>query len=94
MSVNAELQFGAGRSSVVVPRDAVLRYADGRTVVWVIEAADGADRAAERLVETGLSFDGLVEIRQGVTTGDRVVVEGNEALRNGQRVAIRQGGAP
>ena len=57
MSANAELQFGAGRSSVVVPRDAVLRYADGRTVVWVAEAADGTDRAKERLVETGLSFD-------------------------------------
>ena len=94
MSVNAELTFGAGRSSVVVPRDAVLRYADGRTVVWVIVSADGADRAEERLVETGLSFDSLVEIRQGVRNGERVVIEGNEALRGGQPVAIRQPRAP
>ena len=31
MSVNAELKLDAGRTSVVVPRDAVLRYADGRS---------------------------------------------------------------
>ena len=57
-------------------------------------SADGADRAEERLVETGLSFDSLVEIRQGVRNGERVVIEGNEALRGGQPVAIRQPRAP
>ena len=90
MSVSAELRFGAGRTSVAIPRDAVLRYADGRTVVWVVDASDGAERVSERLVETGLNFDGLVEITSGLSTGEKVVVEGNESLRNGQMVSVRE----
>jgi RND family efflux transporter MFP subunit len=93
MSVNAELKLDAGRTSVVVPRDSVLRYADGRTVVWVVEPDDGLYLARERLVQTGLSFDGLVEIYSGVSAGERVVIQGNEALRAGQIVTIRSGGS-
>jgi RND family efflux transporter MFP subunit len=89
MSVNAELSLATGGRGVVVPRDAVLRYADGRSVVWVIEDSDGSDRALERLVQTGLVFDGMVEVTAGVVTGERVVVEGNEALRPGQAVTAR-----
>jgi multidrug efflux pump subunit AcrA (membrane-fusion protein) len=87
MSVHAEVKLDAGRRGIVVPRDAVLRYADGRAVVWVAETVNGEDRAAERLVQTGLSFDGLVEITGGISAGERVVIAGNEALRGGQPLA-------
>lgn len=84
MSVNAEVKLDTGRRGVVVPRDAVLRYSDGRAVVWVAERVNGEDRAAERLVETGLNFDGVVEITRGIQVGERIVIEGNEALRGGE----------
>ena len=89
MSVTADLKLSAGRSSVVISRDAVLRYADGRTVVWVVEKDDGLPVVRERLVQTGLSFNGMVEVFSGVEAGEEVVVEGNEALRNGQMVIVR-----
>lgn len=88
VSVTARVALDTQRSGTTVPRDAVLRYADGRSVVWVVLTEDGMDRADERLVSTGLSFDGRIEIRNGVDTGDRVVVVGNESLRNGQAVRI------
>ena len=47
------------------------------------------DTVTERLVETGLAFDGLVEVRTGLQAGARVVVQGNETLQGGQRVAIQ-----
>ena len=73
-----------------MPRDATLRYSDGRIVVWTVQ--DGSDglTVTEKLVETGVQFDGLVEIRSGLTPGAQVVVRGNEALQDGQRVTIRQ----
>jgi RND family efflux transporter MFP subunit len=89
MSVNAELSLATGARGPVVPRDAVLRYADGRSVVWVVERSGETDRAVERLVQTGMVFDGLVEVLAGVTPGERVVVEGNEALRAEQPVTAR-----
>ncbi len=44
----------------------------------------------ERQVQTGLSFDGRVVIHSGLEPDVRVVVEGNEALQQGQRVSVRE----
>lgn len=90
MSVRAVLRVPTGREGLVVPRDATLRYSDGRIVVWTVQ--DGSDGlvVTEKLVETGVQFDGLVEIRSGLTAGAQVVVRGNEALQDGQRVTIHQ----
>lgn len=94
MSARAKLQIPdrSGTESagdgLVVPRDAVLRYPDGRTVVWSVEQGDGMWVARENLVNTGQSFNGLVEISEGLSVGARVVVQGNEVLQDGQRVRI------
>lgn len=88
MSVRAVIRIGTDRQGEVVPRDALIRYPDGRTVVWV--AAVEGDRyvVEERQVKTGLTFDGKVEIIEGLSSGERVVIRGNEALRQGQQVRI------
>lgn len=90
MSARAEVRLPTGKSGVTVPRDAVLRYADGRQIVWVVESSEGKTVAAERLVKTGLVFDGEVEIHSGVSAGETVVIKGNEALRNGLAVAVSE----
>ncbi len=92
MSARAELSLATGRTGLVVPRDAILRFPDGRVVVWVVESTDAGPVAAERVVRTGLAFDGMVEILSGLEGGARVVIKGNEALRNGQRVAPQGAG--
>ena len=88
MSANGRLAVGAGREGVVLPRDALLRYPDGRIVAWTVGPDD---TVSERVVETGLGFDGLVEITRGLEPGERVVVRGNELLREGQSVTVREG---
>ena len=75
-----------------MPRDAVLRHSDGRSIVWVVEAGEQGLEARERLVQPGLNFDGLVEIRKGLSEGDKAVVEGNESLRSGQLVSTTTAG--
>ncbi len=91
MSARAQLDLATGRRGVVVPRDAVLRFPDGRAVVWVVQAGEGGPVAAEKRVSTGLAFDGLVEVTDGLEPGATVVVEGNASLQNGQRVRVRDG---
>ncbi|WP_158675318.1 efflux RND transporter periplasmic adaptor subunit [Thiohalobacter thiocyanaticus] len=90
MSAHAELQLGTGRRGLVVPRDALLRYPDGRVGVWVVEGAgeDGTATVNEHQVEIGLAFDGRVEIRSGLEAGMQVVTAGNESLQPGQRVRL------
>jgi multidrug efflux pump subunit AcrA (membrane-fusion protein) len=89
MSASGELSLDTGRRALVVPRDAIIKYADGRVIVWVLQSANDGDVVVERPVITGLAFDGLVEVRSGLEAGARVVIKGNEALLAGQRVEVR-----
>ena len=88
MSVRGRLRLEAGRQGVVVSRDAILRYPDGRIMVWVIDDAGETPAVREQQVVTGLEFDGYVEIRDGIAVGDVVVTRGNETLQAGQQVRI------
>ena len=88
MSVRGKLNIDTGRTGIVILRDGILRYPDGRVTVWVVETDGDAAVVREQPVTTGSEFDGLVEITAGLKTGDRVVVRGNETLQEGQAVTI------
>jgi RND family efflux transporter MFP subunit len=92
MSVRATVKLATGRRGLAVPRDAILRFPDGRVALWVIETSEQGPVARERTVSTGLSFDSLIEIREGLEAGAAVVVEGNETLQDGQRVLAGEAG--
>ena len=90
MSVHGKLDITTGRRGVVISRDAILRYPDGRITVWVIDPNSEPPTVSEKHVTTGHSFDGLITIREGIQAGDVVVVQGNEALQEGQQVRIQR----
>lgn len=90
MSASGLLQLGGDETGVVVARDALLRHPDGRVTVWVVEQQDDVTTVSERLVRTGPAFEGQVMLREGLAAGTRIVIEGNEALRQGQQVTIRE----
>jgi len=91
MSARGKLNIDTGRSGVAVPRDAILRFPDGRVTVWVVDAGGDFPVVREQLVRTGPEFDGVVEITSGLADGDVVVVRGNEMLQEGQAVYIVDG---
>jgi RND family efflux transporter MFP subunit len=88
MSVRAVVRIGTNRKAEVVPRDALIRYPDGRTIVWVVEVDGDSYVVKERRVKTGLSFDDKLEIIEGLVEGERVVIRGNEALQQDQQVRV------
>ncbi|WP_406827591.1 efflux RND transporter periplasmic adaptor subunit [Microbulbifer sp. ARAS458-1] len=93
MSASAVLQLTGDRQGIAVPRDAVLRYPDGRITVWVAAPGSrwgGTVSVNEQPVTTGLSFNGMIEIKTGLTAGQQVVVRGNESLQPSQKVVLKQ----
>ena len=92
-SADVTLHLPTGDRHPVIPRDALLRYPDGRTTAWVVINADGGATAQERNIAVGRTFAGRVEVRSGLTEGDLVVVEGNEGLQPGQTVDIVRSGS-
>ena len=88
-SASATLHLLDSDQGVVIDRNALTRYPDGRITVWVIDDSGEQTRVTERRVSTGLGFDGRISISEGLSPGERVVVNGNEGLREGQNVTIR-----
>ena len=83
-SAIALFQLDDGKPRLLVPRDALLRHPDGGHSLFVV--ADG--RAQRRPVTLGPEGPDGVAIRTGLDAGERVVIRGNEALRDGQLVTV------
>ncbi len=89
MSVHGLLHLNTKKQGIVVNRDALLRYPDGRVTVWVVTQNEQSSTVSEQIVKVGHSFNGQVSILEGLQPGDIVVVRGNEALQQGQKVRIQ-----
>jgi RND family efflux transporter MFP subunit len=74
------------REVLAVPRDALVLRGDGIAVFIVDE-----DNKARRIrVTTGIGEGDWIEVRGPIQEGDRVVIRGNERLRPGQEVSVRE----
>ena len=93
MSARAVFQLNdaADELSLLLPQDAVVRKPDGSEFIWVLQQEKGGLRGRQVDVRTGRSHRENIEIIAGdVQAGDRVVVRGNEILRPGQVVEIKE----
>ena len=70
---------------VLVPKAAV-RSVDGRTVVFVVRD----DRVERRAIRPGNEHGDQIEVVSGISAGERVVIEGPDTLKDGDRVRIQQ----
>ncbi len=71
-------------NAVVVPESALVVLPNGETVTFVLEG----EKAVRRKVKVGLEADGAVAIQSGIQAGERVIVRGNEALKDGASVQL------
>jgi multidrug efflux pump subunit AcrA (membrane-fusion protein) len=82
-SVRGEVVVGVHRGALLIPEQAaVLRPAGA--VVYVPDN----ETATERVVKTGLTRDGEVEILSGLKAGETVVVDGAGLLSNGAKLRV------
>lgn len=75
---------GQNGAALVVPQTAI-RPSEKGFLAYVVEGAV----ARERVLTLGMrTADGLVEVRSGLSAGERLVVRGGEALRDGATVRL------
>lgn len=89
MSARLRFELGQDQAVLLVPRDAVRRYPDGTHSVWIVEGTGAQVTAREQRVEVGSAREGGLTVLEGLAADARVVVRGNEALRNGAAVRIQ-----
>lgn len=89
--VNARLQLDVKRGATVVPSAAIQRGPKG-TFVYVVKEDQ---TVGVRPVTVGAAQAEEASIEEGLSTGELVVVDGTEKLREGTKVDVRnQGDAP
>jgi RND family efflux transporter MFP subunit len=69
--------------ALVVPRNAVVDV-EGKRGVFVA----GSETARFQTIEVGIQDENRVEVRRGVSEGDKVVTTGAAALRDGDRILL------
>lgn len=88
MSATVDFEFELPGRRLSVPRDALIRYPDGSTTVWIVDESGEVARAREIGVEVERVVGDRVILASGPEPDRRVVVRGNEVLGEGQRVRI------
>lgn len=83
MFVEATIVADRRENVPVVPRDAVTERG-GQKVVFVLDG----QRVNRREVVLGFGDEDVVEVREGLAVGDRIVVKGLETLTDGTRVRV------
>jgi multidrug efflux pump subunit AcrA (membrane-fusion protein) len=93
MVAEARIEGGARVRALTVPGGAVVRDAEGATLVFAFDPGTATVRA--RRVDVGAPRGTAVEILGGLREGDAVVVGGQHDLRDGTKVrAVRAQEAP
>jgi len=87
MYVRAVVEEGVLAKAMLVPQQAVVRNAQGQAMAMVVDAAE---TVAARPLELDRAVGGDWIVRQGLASGDRVVVEGLQKARPGTQVRVAQ----
>jgi len=89
MFARLKMQLETVHDAVVVPTQAVLFTPKGKAVFVVKE-----DKAVRRPVEIGIEEKGRIQIVAGIEVGDKIIVAGNERLKDGTAVIVAGGKKP
>lgn len=85
MYVRAVIEEGVLAQALLIPQQAVTRNAHGEAQALIV---DGQDTLALRKLELAQAVGGDWIVRQGLSAGDRVVVEGLQKARPGMQVRV------
>ncbi len=83
MYVRAQLPTGRNAQAILLPQQAVMRDAAGKPSVQVIGADDKVEK---RPIEVGQAVGNQWLVTQGLRAGERVMVDGFQRARPGQKV--------
>nr|WP_246484289.1 efflux RND transporter periplasmic adaptor subunit [Marivibrio halodurans] len=80
------------RDALTIPEEAVVFDGSRAHAFVAVEAEDGGPRAAQRHLDLGQRAFGFVEVLDGVSKGERVIVRGVQKARDGAALTLEPKG--
>ena len=90
MYVRAVLQEGTDATALLVPQQAVTRAPDGSASALVVDAEN---KVAKRPIQVGRAVGTRWQVLEGLAAGDRVMTEGSQRVKVGEKVKVVDLGA-
>ncbi|WP_198086768.1 efflux RND transporter periplasmic adaptor subunit [Variovorax sp. E3] len=90
MYVRAVLREGTDATALLVPQQAVTRAPDGSASALVIDAEN---KVSKRAIQVGRAVGTRWQVLQGLAAGDRVMTEGSQRVKVGDKVKVVDLGA-
>ncbi|OPX25501.1 MAG: hypothetical protein B1H02_01305 [Candidatus Latescibacteria bacterium 4484_107] len=81
----AQIIIREKKDAVLVPLESLLTRPDGRELCFIVKG----DHAEARPVKRGIESAGLVEIVEGLSGGEQVIVRGQHRLKEGALVQVQ-----
>ncbi len=80
----------SSKNAVVIPENVVQQNSLGENVAFVVEPRnDSIGIVQRRPIKTGYSYNGKVEVLEGIKPGELIIVEGARSVRDGQEVKFQ-----
>jgi RND family efflux transporter MFP subunit len=81
--VRVDIRTDSKSDAILIPKRAIIEE-DGQNYVYIVNQ----DTAKRNKVQLGYQSEGAVEIRSGVDAGQKVVIAGQGALKEGSRIKV------
>ena len=89
MTARVSINDYSKEDAILIPQGIISENADGDQYVYIVNnITDSTAVATKKIIETGMSQDGSVEVTKGLASGDGVIVEGARSVKDGQEVKI------
>lgn len=88
---NLEINDYSKENALIVPDNVLQENAQGHKFVYVIDSLMNSEgKAMKTRVETGMSYDGFIEILDGLEKGQTIVKDGAITMRDGLAIKVQQ----
>jgi len=85
-TIRFQLTKNSIENTLAVKTEAIVEK-DEKSYVYIVNG----DVAEEKEVVTGLDSGTYIEIKEGLTTGDKVIVKGQEYITDGSKIKVVRG---
>lgn len=88
MVATVRIQNYAAANATVIPVD-IVQHDEQNSYVYVVAQQAGKAVAKKRIIKTGNTYNGKVEVTSGLTAEDKIISVGYQNLNEGQKVAVQ-----